>query len=67
MAIDHSQSRIFEIQLEDKVTVGMTGTPDKRNFLGVADGAEPGCGQGLQYDKFVRAVLQGRHFRGHSI
>jgi hypothetical protein len=67
MAIDHSLSRIFENQREDKVTVGTADTPDKRNFFGVADRAEPGCGQGFQNDNLVRSVLQGRRFRGHSI
>ena len=38
--------------------VGTAGQPDERYFFGVADRAEPGSGQGFQYDEFVRSILQ---------
>jgi hypothetical protein len=38
--------------------VGTAGGPDERYFFGVADRAEPGSGQGFQYDKLVRLILQ---------
>jgi hypothetical protein len=58
MAIDHSLSRIFENRRKNNITVGTAGTPDERDFFGVADRAEAGCGQGFQYDNLVGSILQ---------
>ena len=46
--------------------MGMADPPDERYLIGVADRAETGSREGLQYHELVRSILRRRRFRKHG-